>query len=783
MKFKQIIVGLVFLLINQFAMSQSAHQVVKGRIIDEETRAPLKGVIVQVECDNPMETVSDSTGSFRFNSVAFGRVNLRFVTSEYQEVFIENILVTSAKEIDVDVEMKVKLTALKTVDVGVRQQSGLGQNRMATVSNYVLKIDEVEKFAGSLDDPMRLVTNYAGIIQQSSGFNNFTVRGNAPIGMLYRLEGVPIHNPNHFAEIGSTGGFVTQFSTQLLTTSEFFSGAFPAEFGNANSAVFDFKFRKGNSDKHEHAAQINVFGVDVATEGPFKKGGKASYLINYRYSSLGLLARTFQFESIVPAYQDLSFNLNFPTKKAGNFNLFGIGGLSDLTISANRDSASWDENTNRTRRNLGSNSGAIGLVHYIRVSDKGYLHSVLAGSKGNYFDNASYLASDLRLYARDWSDYTDERITFTSDYNHKFSKRHSNKTGLIVTHLNHDFVSARYNKQINYLDTLGISEGASQTVQAFSQSQFNLGAKFTFNAGVHFLYFALNGQYSVEPRLGFSYILNNKSILSGGYGLHGRVEDLSIYFYEEIGEDGTTIRPNENLGLMQAHHGVLKFTHYFRPKLKWSTEVYYQYMDNVPSAPGGTFSTLNLLWQFPTEALENIGVGRNYGIETSLERFTKHGYYFMITAALFNSEYLAGDGVWRSTEFNQLFSYNVLVGKEYKRSDDGDKERYFSWNINVKHSGGTWRTPVDVEESKIYGWTRYDFDNPYSQRQPNNFLIDASISFKNIRPKVTGEFSIRVKNLLYNRTPINEEWDEDTQTVRIIRDYGMIPVIGYKIWF
>ena len=576
---------------------------------------------------------------------------------------------------------------------------------------------------------------------------------------------------------------MTQFSTQLLTTSEFFSGAFPAEFGNANSAVFDFKFRKGNSEKREHAIQVNVFGVDVATEGPFKKGGKASYLINYRYSSLGLLAKTFRFESIVPAYQDLSFNLNFPTKKMGNFNIFGIGGLSELTIAPSRDSSTWDAETNKTQRNLGSNSGAIGLVHYLRTSDKGYWHSVVAGSIGKYFDNAAYLENDLKLYTRDWSDYQDSRITFTSDYNHKFGRRHSNKTGVILTQLNHDFVSARYNKQIYGLDTLGVSTGGSQTVQAFTQSQFNLGGRFTINAGLHYLYFALNQKQSLEPRLGFIYRINDRSLLSGGYGLHSKVEDLSIYFYQKELEDGTIYQPNKNLDLMKAHHGVLRYMYFIRPKLKWTTEVYMQYMYNVPSAPNGAFSTLNLLWEFPTIALENVGQGRNYGIEMSLERSTKKGYYFLITGALFSAEYAGGDGVWRNTEFNQLFSYNVLVGKEYDRESKGNKQRFFSWNVNMKHSGGTWRTPVEIDQSKLYGWTRYDFDNPYTNKQPNSFLIDASIRFKNIRPNMTGEFSIRIKNLLYNRTVINEEWDDNAQDIKIIRDYGMIPLIGYKVWF
>lgn len=775
------------LLVGGFALKANAQeftQLVSGVVMDEETQLPIEGVeVVLIGKDQDLQTKTSALGEFRFEDVNVGRVNLYFKSQDYLPYEADYVLVSTGKEVILNIRLESSAKVLGTVSVDGARVRGEALNRMATVSSYVLKIEETQKFAGSWDDPMRLVTSYPGIVQLNSGFNSFTVRGNAPVGMLYRLEGVPIHNPNHFASIGSTGGFVTQFSTQLLTTSEFFSGAFPAEFGNANTAVFDFKFRNGNPTKREHAAKINVFGVDIATEGPINKAKKSSYLINYRYSSLGLLARALNFETIVPSYQDLSFNLNFPTEKAGTFKLFGIGGLSNLTIAAEQDSSNWNGNKNRTELNLGSNSGALGLVHFLPVSEKGYWHSVLAGSVGEYYDNADYFGDDLTFSPREISQYQDMRITYTTDYNHRFSSRHSNKTGIILTHISHEYEAARYNKLVSGLDTLGITAGATQTYQAFTQSKFGLTDKLSLNAGVHFLHFAFNGKSSIEPRVGLTYALSNRSLLALGYGLHGRVEDLSIYFYETTDDNGVVYQPNRDLGLMQSHQGVLRFAHMFTENLKLTAETYYQYLLNVPVDPNGTFSVQNLLWDFPIIALDNSGEGRNYGFELSLQKYTRNGFYFLVSGAIFTSEYKAGDGVWRNTEFNQGYSYNILGGKEYELKPKVHKKRLLGLNFNLRHSGGTWQNQVDEELSAIYGWTRYDFDNPYSDRQPDLVNFDFTLSLKGIRKKMTGEFSVQIKNLMNNRTVLRREWDEKIGEVKEIKDYGVIPVIGYKVWF
>ena len=115
---------------------------------------------------------------------------------------------------------------------------------------------------------------------------------------------------------------VNLISSQLLSNSDFFTSAFPAEYGNALAGVFDIKLRTGNNENREYAFQAGLLGIDFAAEGPFIKGKEASFLFNYRYSTFGLMVDMSLLPTEqIPRYQDLSFKINLPTKKAGLFSL------------------------------------------------------------------------------------------------------------------------------------------------------------------------------------------------------------------------------------------------------------------------------------------------------------------------------------------------------------------------------------------------------------------------------------------------------------------------------
>ena len=775
----------VFFLVSLTGWTQQFNQTVRGTVVDNENKQAVAGskiTVFNTQNDSVIaQGITNKEGLFILEKVPVGRVHIHISSSQFEPIIIEDIAISSTQELSLEVQLEPTINELSTIEIQGNSIRGEPINRMAIASTVTITPEQISKYAGSIDDPLRVVTAYPGVIAQNSGFNYISVRGNSPVGMLYRLEGVPVSNPNHFGEIGTNGGFVTQFSSALLSNSDFYSGVAPAEFGNATTAVFDFRFRNGNNRKREHAFKASVLGLDLATEGPFSKNSKASYLINYRYSTLGILSKVIYLGGVEPSYQDLSFSVNIPTKKAGTLKFFGVGGLSNFLLDAKRDTADWEFDGDRVRRVYGTKSGTAGLSYYLPVNSKGYFHAAAAYSYGRNFDNSDYLEEDFSWSLRDQSNYDDARLTVTADYNHKFSNRHTNKSGFIYTLARHAYLAERYDQNVSGLFTAANTAGNAQQIQAFSQSKFSLTDKWTLNTGVHYIHFLLNNNFNLEPRVGLQFEPSLKSKINLSYGIHSRIENLNFYFIEYANTPGTYV--NRDLELMKAHHSSLSYTAMLTKSLKLKTEAYFQYLDDVPAVAGGTYSVQNLFNSLPQVDLSNEGSGRNFGVELLLQQFTYKGYYYMFTLAVFDSQYRAGDGIWRNTELNQRYSYNVIAGKEFKLKDKPHKSRLLSVNMNWRHSGGAWKTPIDLIASEQAGWTVFDESNPFSIRQPDLMGMDVSVNYRSNKKKMATECSITLKNIYSNNAVLFELYDTDTKTIRQREDYGLIPVISYTIHF
>lgn len=771
-----------------FSLSaQDFQQTIRGVVKDAENKTIIPGakvLVSDIQSDSAIVSViTDQKGEFLIESIAVGRYRVLVSALSYEAVIMEDVLLSSAKEMVLDVELIPGTKSLEAIEVFGTNMRGEPLNRMAITSAITITPEQTSKYAASWDDPLRVALAYPGVSQQSSGFNDFSVRGNSPLGVLYRLEGIPIHNPNHFASIGSSGGFVTQFSSSVLGNSDFYSGVFPAEFGNATTAAFDFRFRNGNNKEREHAFKASFFGLDFATEGPLSKNSDASYLVNYRYSTLGLLAQMINIGGLLPVYQDISFNLNLPTKKWGTFKVFGIGGVSSFLLGADKDSANWTEESNRFERVFGSNSATVGVSHIIKSSEKGYWHSGIAASGGRYFDETDYIADDLSYDQREKGEYMDQRLTATVDYNHKFNRRHSNKTGAIFTHVNHDYMNMVYDITIPGLDTLSQTNGSAQYFQLYTQSKFFLSDRLILNVGLHYLHFLLNDNVGIDPRMGLTYELNPRAKFTLGYGHQSRLEDLTFYFIEQDNAEGQPTYVNQDAQLSKSHQAALNYSQMLTKSLRLTAEVYFQYLYNVPADPNGTYSVQNLFYRLPVGNLENIGEGKNYGLELALQQFTRKGLYFLVSGTVFNAQYKAGDGIWRNTEFNQQFAFNLLAGKEFVLKEKADRKRLFALNVSYRHAGGVWINPIDLEASQTIGWTQFDMSNPYSDRQGNQVGLDVSMNFQVLRKKVTSKWSLSIKNLYTSRQVIRQEYDIETNSIKEFTDYGVIPVFGYTLYF
>jgi len=241
--------------------------------------------------------------------------------------------VNSGKETIVQVPMMESFIEQEAIVVSGRKK-GAVINELALISAQQFSVSETDRYAGSRSDPARMASNFAGVGGADDSRNDIVIRGNSPLGVVWRVEGIDIPNPSHFSIAGSTGGPVSILNNKILGNSDFFMSAFPAEYGNSTSGVFDLKLRKGNDQKHEFTGQFGFLGTELLAEGPLSKDGKSSYLAMGRYSTLSL------FKSMgiqigtdaVPTYGDGAFKFNWKLKNGGALSLFAIGGVSDIAI-------------------------------------------------------------------------------------------------------------------------------------------------------------------------------------------------------------------------------------------------------------------------------------------------------------------------------------------------------------------------------------------------------------------------------------------------------------------
>jgi len=324
----------ILLLSTMVINAQSSGQTVKGLIVDQQSEMPLIGAtIVIITDESGLGSTSDVDGEFQIASVPLGRHSFEISYLGYESVTIPNVDVSAGKEVYLTISLEESLVKLDEVVITAAVDKDRSINEMATVSSRQFSMEEVNRFSGGRSDVGRLAGNFAGVSTADDSRNDIVIRGNSPTGLLWRLEGIPIPSPNHFSTVGTTGGPVSALNPNLLKNSDFLTSAYPSEYGNALSGVFDLGFRSGNKDKNEYSFQLGaITGFEGIVEGPMFKNNKGSFLVAGRYSFVGL-AQAIGMDigtNAVPNYYDLSFKFDFGKSALGNIILFGVGGRSDI---------------------------------------------------------------------------------------------------------------------------------------------------------------------------------------------------------------------------------------------------------------------------------------------------------------------------------------------------------------------------------------------------------------------------------------------------------------------
>lgn len=769
-------------------------QTIKGKITDDNSSQPLIGVNVKVTTTRGevLGAVTDLEGQYSISNVPIGRVTIEisfigFETREYSD-----LLLTSAKQLVFNTSLNESDTELDEILIQAKRSNFSAVNRAAQISARSFSIEETKRYAASLGDPSRLATVFPGVTQSGNDLSNdITIRGNASKGMLWQLEGVEIPSPNHFSTVGGASGALSIFSSQVLSRSDFLTGAFPSQYGNALSGVFDVHFRNGNAEKREHTFQAGFLGFDVASEGPFIKGKKATYLFNYRYSTLGLvdqLGFSIADETKNNGFQDLSLKLYFPTKKLGTFSLFGIGGLSKFSFGDDED-----DDTGQSY-----DVGMLGLKHQIPLSNKTALTSTLsfAGNKAKSGDatlQRFLTANDnINTYIKNNSSsyYRAKTVLQT-----KLSAKHTIEGGAVYSVLGYRFnrrqVLEESEDSQNPVQSYD-QKGNTSTLQSYLNWSYNINSKFRLVTGVHGFYFNLNKETLLQPRASLRYSINNKHTVVFGYGEHSKLESLELYVGGQILNDGSIIQNNRDVKISKARHFVLGYDTALSKNLRFKVELYHQQLFDIPVIAGaqpntaeGVYSSLLNDFEFDESfqnlPLSNSGTGTNTGIELTLEKQFSDGYYFMTNASFYDSKYKGGDGIKRNSRLNGNYSINALGGKEWMVGKA--KKNILGLNSKILYAGNNRFFPLDLQESINQQQTIFDYDRAYKEQLPYYLRFDVQISYIKNNPKTTHELRLDIQNILARKNAASRFYDTETGKIEFNNQTGFFPILSYRIQF
>jgi hypothetical protein len=770
---------------------QTLTQTIRGTITDQQSKTPIGGVrITLADSTLKLGTLSDDEGRFELKGVPVGRQTVIISMVGYEARVIANLLITTGKEVLLAIDLQEQVSTQAEIVITDERDRTIGGNELASVSSRSMDSELTARYAGSLNDPSRMAANFAGVSQSGDTRNDIIVRGNSPTGLLWRYEGVDVYNPNHFALQGSNGGPISMLNNNVLGVSDFMTGAFPAEYSNATAGAFDIKMRLGNPNKRETMFMVGFNGFELMTEGPISRESQSTYLVSYRYSTLAVFdALGIKFGDLlgIPFFQDLSFKVNFPTKKAGTFSVFGVGGLNNIDIleSELTEKEFTDPETRLSYQDIRvrGGSGATGLGHTILLNSKSHIKTTLAATGAFRRLDVDSLNPQRAKFPELFQDSDDYKIILTSALHYKFNSRHFVKVGFFLDQINSKVSDCTFVRELGRFHTLRNFDEQTLFTRLYASYQYRLTAGLTLNTGLTYQHLAFNQTQNIEPRIGLRWRFLPEHTISGAYGIHNQMQPFVLYFYRNLqGQEN-----NRNLDFTRSQHLVMSYD--WTPTADWRLKVegYYQMLDQVPvERTPSVFSALNISGAdnsatLDTDNLVNNGTGYNYGAEITIEKSLTRNYYMLLTTSIFDSRYKGSDGIERNTVYNTGYVVNALVGGEYPLT--ADKKHNLFTDIRLATAGGVRYTPIDMERSQAELRTVYIDSRANTLQATPYFRLDVKFGYRINMRKISQEFYILIQNITNQQNVLLQQYDLRSNSMIERYQLGLFPVFQYKINF
>lgn len=720
----------------------AAEYQIKGVVIDKSTRQPLEFVNVLV-VGLGIGASTDANGNFLITQVPPGIYRLQASFLGYKTELTPEYRVNHVTPY-VQIELEEENASLNEVVVTASPFQKVPES---PVSLRVIGLQEIEKAPGANRDISKVVQNYPGVAFSPIGYrNDLIVRGGGPYENRFYLDGVEIPNINHFSTQGASGGPVGLIDADLIRSVKFYSGAFPADKGNALSSVLDFSLRDGDMERNSLKATLGASEVSLSSNGHI--GNKTSYLVSVRQSYLQALFKILGLP-FLPAYTDASFKIKTRFDSHNELTLLGLGGIDRMKLNLGIEGEDAEYMLSYLPE-INQETYTVGGV-YRHYSQRHVQSIVLSQSYLNnrnvkYRDNDESSEENLTLRLGSIEQETKLRMENTSSwsvwkvkagFDLNYSRYKSNE---------YRKVFANALREYDYHTDLSLWRwGMFASVDYAAPDK-----SFTASMGVR----TDGNNYSdkmkelwrqLSPRLSVSYRLIEGLTLSGHVGLYYQLPSYTALGFK--GEEGEYV--NRHLDYISVSQESLGLSWTPNENMELSVEGFYKLYGHMPfslsdqiplSCKGNDYGTIG------NEALSSEAKGRSYGVELMFKWLLTQKLNLSSSLTIFKSEFKDGDqGSYVPSAWDNRFILNMSGTYNFPKH----------WSLGAKVSciGGSPYTPYDVEKSSlveawnVQGRAYYDYSRYNQERLPVFGQLDVRVDKTFYLKKCMLGFYLDIQNI------------------------------------
>ncbi len=752
--------------IGSFAMPSKNHGILKGRVVDAETAAPLPGATISI-VNTPLGAVSNAEGRFEIIDLPVGSYTVQTSYVGYQTLRKTDIIIRPERISEVLIALP--LSVLRTEDV-VADAGYFNGSNVQSVSSIAFSSEEIRRSPGSAGDVSRIIAGLPSLAKINDQQNSLIVRGGSPIENAFYVDNIEIPNINHFPSQGSSGGPIGMLHVDFVREVEFSAGGFGASYGDRLSSVMKIDLREGNRENMDTQLDFNLAGIGLMSEGPlFGSGG--SWMASFRRSYLDFLVGAIagDDDAPIPEYSDWQTKLNFELDEDNSISFIDIGGIDNLSFaaeSAREHSINIYSDINMLVNTAGLNWRRLwGPTAYSQTS----ISHTITDYNTDFFETASETQLlDNNSVEQEWKL---RKVTFL-----RLAPQHELEFGFDAKIVESDY-EVLY---AEYTDPFGTTtpevnvrrDIASLKAGAFLSYSLRPLDALELTPGLRFDYFDYTGNTHVSPRFAWSFALNDLSSIYGSWGLY--YQNLPTVLVSQREEFKQLADPRST-------HSILGFRHLLNEDTRLTLEGYYKTYDNFPLDPAqpqlfiiDEVSYRHGLYLIHESLVDN-GEARSAGVELTIQKKLARDFYGLVSGAYFRSEYRDFDGKWRDRIFDNRYLFAIEGG--YKPGD--------TWEFSLRwiYAGGAPTTPFDMEATRELNRGVLDESRVNEERLPD---------YHSLNLRVDKRFNFESSNLIlflsiwnvYGRENLAAyEWNEVDREIEEISQWGTLPVLGLEFEF